>query len=85
MASLDYRWSIARYVAARVFVDGATVAGGVGSTQIDRMRFAFGIGLDVSSASTELGQIAVSASPEGANVFLSFGVPSGFGDRQHRD
>ncbi len=85
VASLDYRWSIARYVAARVFVDGATVAGGVGSTQIDRMRFAFGIGLDVSSASTELGQIAVSASPEGANVFLSFGVPSGFGDRQHRD
>jgi hypothetical protein len=83
--SLDYRYGFLRMFAARAFVDLSTVLPELGAIGHEAPRFAAGVGLDVSSSSAELGRFAFAASPEGVRFLLSFGVPSGFGDRQHRD
>lgn len=84
VASLDYRFSIVRYLGARVFVDVATVGPDIGAALDAPKRVAAGFGVDVFSSSTELAQMIVSFSGEGARASLTFGVPTLFGDRQHR-
>jgi hypothetical protein len=85
VASLDYRWALMRYLAARLFVDAATVAPSLGELELD-LRPAGGFGFDVYSRSSQLGSLALSVSPEGARFLLNIGVgPSAFGDRQHRN
>ncbi len=84
VASLDYRWTVMRYLAARLFVDAATVAPSVTDLKLDGARFAGGFGFDVFSRSTQLGSIAFIGSGDGLRFTFSFGVSSGFGDRQHR-
>ena len=84
VASLDYRFSVVRYLGARLVVDVATVGPDVGSMLDVPVRVAGGFGVDVFSKSTELAQLIVSFSGEGARAYLTFGVPSLFGDRQHR-
>ena len=84
VVSLDYRWSIIQYVGARVFLDMATVGPDMGTMLNAPKRFAGGFGVDVYSSSTELAQLMISLSSEGARAFFTFGVPSPFGDRQHR-
>ena len=84
VASLDYRWAMIRYAGARLFVDVATVAPSFQSIFDAPPRFAVGFGVDLYGASTELGQFALAVSPEGARVLFTFGVPTSFGDRQHR-
>jgi hypothetical protein len=85
VGSIDYRWAVLRYVAARIFLDTATVAPHLAALSLEHLRFAAGFGADVASASTEIGRVALSFSPEGARLLLSLGVPSPFGDRQHRE
>lgn len=85
VGSLDYRWAIARYVAARAFGDVATVAPRVSELGLDALRYHAGFGFDVYSRSAPLGSIAMSGGPEGARFIFYFGVSSAsFGDRQHR-
>lgn len=84
VGSLDYRWAVARYLAARAFTDVATVAPELGSIDLGALRYAAGFGFDIYSKSAPLGSLAISGSPDGARFFLSFGVASSFGDRQHR-
>lgn len=84
VASLDYRWAIARHLAARAFADVATVAPRVRALGFDALRYDAGFGFDVYSRSAPLGSIAVSGSPDGEKLILYFGVSSSFGDRQHR-
>jgi hypothetical protein len=84
IVSLDYHWSIIQYVGARLFLDMATVGPDVGTMLDATKRFAGGFGVDVYSKSTELAQLMVSFSTEGARASFTFGVPSPFGDRQHR-
>jgi hypothetical protein len=84
VGSLDYRWTVMRYLAARLFADAATVAPSVSDLELDHLRWIGGFGFDVFSRHTQLGSLAISAGPEGASFFFSFGVASGFGDRQHR-
>ena len=85
VGSLDYRWAIARYVAARVFADTTTVTPTLQSLDLRTLRYAFGGGIDLHTSTTEVGRIAIAFS-EGATRFLfSYGLPpAGFGDRQHR-
>jgi hypothetical protein len=84
VASIDYRWAFARFLAARVFVDGATVGAGPLDLFVGLPRPAFGLGLDLFSRSTDIGQVALSWSPEGVRFLLSFGLSTA-SDRQHRD
>lgn len=84
VGSLDYRWTLARYLAARLFGDVATVAPRVAELRLEGLRWDAGFGLDVFSRDTQLGSLAVSGSPDGGRFILTFGVSSGFGDRQHR-
>jgi hypothetical protein len=84
VASLDYRWGIWRYAAARIFVDGATVAPRVAALRLEHLRWATGFGFDVFSNTTLLGSASLVGSPEGFRFLMRFGVGSGFGDRQHR-
>ena len=84
VASLDYRWSMVRYLGPRLFVDVAEVGPDLGSAFKARPRVAAGFGLDLFSDSTEIAQAMMSFSGEGVRVLLSFGVPTQFGDRQHR-
>lgn len=85
VGSLDYRWAIARYVAARVFIDTTTVTPTLQELDLRTLRYAYGGGIDLHTSTTEVGRIAISFS-EGATRFLfSYGLPPvGFGDRQHR-
>ena len=83
-ASLDYRYAFMKIFAARGFFDATTVAPRVSALSLDHLRFAAGVGIDFVTPSTELGRIAVAVSPEGTRLLLTFGVPKGFGDRQHR-
>jgi hypothetical protein len=84
VASFDYRFSIMRYLGARLFVDFAVVGPDIGAAVDADKRVAGGFGVDVFSRSTELLQFMASFSSEGARAFLTFGIPTLFGDRQHR-
>ncbi len=83
VASIDYRWAFARYVGARLFVDGATVGEGPIQLVTVAPRPAFGFGIDLFSRATEIGQAAISWSPDGVRLLLSFGVSTSTHDRQH--
>ncbi|MBI5533071.1 MAG: hypothetical protein HY898_10165 [Deltaproteobacteria bacterium] len=83
--SLDYRWKVQRFVAARLFVDAATVAPSARDLSLKGMRYVGGFEVDLYTANTELARLGVSVSPEGALFVFSFGVAPRFGDRQHRD
>jgi hypothetical protein len=85
VASLDYRWKLANYLAATVFIDGATVAPSVKELKPKDMRWAGGAGVDLYSDNALLARLFLVVSPEGAMLQLSFGVASRFGDRQHRN
>ncbi|MFT3773161.1 MAG: hypothetical protein QM820_47885 [Minicystis sp.] len=84
VASIDYRFSIVRFLGARLFLDLATVGRDIGAMLDAPKRLAGGFGFDVFSSSTELAQMTMSFSGEGVRAFLTFGVPTLFGDRQHR-
>jgi hypothetical protein len=86
VASLDYRWTLMKFVAARVFTDVSTVAPRLDALRLDSLHYAWGFGLDLHSAHAELGRILFAFSPEGFRFAFNIGVaPSGFGDRQHRN
>jgi hypothetical protein len=86
VGSVDYRWQVIRFVAARLFADVARVAPDVPHLFSTDWRWAAGFGLDLHGNSTELGRLALAYSPEGINVLFSLGLPGpGFGDRQHRE
>ncbi len=85
VASLDYRWTVMRYLAARLFVDAAKVSPNLPKLTEGAPRFAGGLGFDVFSRSGILGSLTTIVSPEGYNIRLNLGVGGGFGDRQHRD
>ncbi len=84
VASLDYRWSLMRYLAARIFIDAAAVAPSPAKIFEAPPRVAAGFGIDLFSDSALLGQLAFSFSGDGMRLLLSFGLPAGYGDRQHR-
>lgn len=85
VASLDYRWTLMKFIAARVFGDATNVAPELQSLGLDQMRFAWGFGFDLHSANAQLGRVALAFSEDDVRFFFSLGVaPSGFGDRQHR-
>ena len=85
VASIDYRWYLMQFLAARLFFDVARVAPSMRELTIDNLRWAAGFGFDLHTSTSELGRIAVAGSPEGFHFLLTLGVPAGFGDRQHRD
>jgi hypothetical protein len=84
VASIDYRWSLVRYVGPRLFIDMAQVGPDLGHMLNAVPRFAGGFGVDVFSSDTELAQTMISFSNEGVRVLFTFGIPTQFGDRQHR-
>jgi hypothetical protein len=85
VASVDYRWHVMRFVAARLFVDVARVAPSLRELTLDELRWAAGFGFDLHTSTSELGRIAVAGSGEGFHFLFTLGVPARFGDRQHRD
>jgi hypothetical protein len=85
VASLDYRWYLSRFVAARIFGDLARVAPSIWEMTLDDWRWAAGFGFDLHTSTTEVGRVAIAGSTEGFHFLLAFGVPALFGDRQHRD
>jgi hypothetical protein len=85
VASVDYRWSLMHFLGARLFVDAATVAPRIPALVAAPPRIAAGFGIDIFGETTEIGQLAVSFTAEGARLLLSFGLARAFGDRQHRD
>jgi hypothetical protein len=85
VASLDYRWHVLPILYARVFSDVATVAPRLGALAVTHARVDGGLGIDVSSKDAEIASFAFSASQDGLRVYLTFGVPSAFGDRLHRN
>jgi hypothetical protein len=85
VASLDYRWYIVPFLAGRVFVDVAKVLPSLGQWTFDDLRWACGFGFDLHTAETQIGRLGITVSPDGAGFNFALGVPSGFGDRQHRD
>jgi hypothetical protein len=82
-ASIDYRWGFAPQISGRLFVDVNSV--GSELAKLGRPRWAAGFGMDIYASAHDIGAWAFSFSPEGVAFFLSFGVPSSFGDRQHRE
>ncbi|MBX3182325.1 MAG: hypothetical protein KIT72_09260 [Polyangiaceae bacterium] len=85
VASLDYRWTVMRYLAARLFVDAAKVSPDLPKLTEGAPRYAGGLGFDVFTRTGSLGSLTTVVSPEGYNITLNLGVGAGFGDRQHRD
>jgi len=85
VASLDYRWYLSRFVAARLFVDFAKVLPSIWNLNLEDVRWAGGFGFDLHTSTSEVGRVAIAGSAEGFHFLFAFGVPAGFGDRQHRD
>ena len=85
LASLDYRWQLRTYIAARVFFDATTVAPTIPRLDVTHLAWATGVGIDLHSRNTQLGRFGISFSPDAVQLFLVFGLSDpGFGDRQHR-
>ena len=85
LASLDYRWQLRSYVAARIFADAVTVARQLTALSLTDLSWAVGAGIDLHSSATEIGRLGFSYSSGGAQLLLVFGLSDpGFGDRQHR-
>lgn len=82
-ASLDYRWGFAPQISGRLFFDLNSV--GSELVKLGSPRWAVGFGMDIYASAHDIGAWAFSFSNEGVGFFLSFGVPSSFGDRQHRE
>lgn len=82
-ASVDYRWGFAPQVSGRLFFDMNSV--GPELVKLGGPRWAVGLGMDIYASAHDIGSWAFSFSQEGVGFFLSFGVPSSFGDRQHRE
>jgi hypothetical protein len=85
VASVDYRWYVSRFVAARLFVDFAKVAPSIWELNLDNVRWAGGFGFDLHTSTSQVGRVALAGGPEGINFLFAFGVPANFGDRQHRN
>jgi hypothetical protein len=85
VVSLDYRWYLSRFISARLFVDLARVAPSIWDMTWQDVRWASGFGFDLHTSTTEIGRVAFAGSTEGFHFLFAFGVPAGFGDRQHRD
>lgn len=85
VGSVDYRWAFTGNAGARLFVDTATVGPAVQDLAFADFRWALGAGLDLWSSGTDIGSFSVAGGPDGVNLHLSFGVSSGFEDRQHRE
>ena len=85
LASLDYRWQLRPFVAARIFVDFTTVAPTIPKLSVEHISWAAGFGLDLHSTQTAIGRVAVAGAPDNVQLILVFGLADpGFGDRQHR-
>ncbi len=82
-ASLDYRWGFAPQISGRLFFDLNSV--GSELVKLGGPRWSVGFGMDIYASAHDIGAWAFSFSNEGVGFFLSFGVPSSFGDRQHRE
>jgi hypothetical protein len=82
--SLDYRWSMIRYLGPRLFIDAAQIGPDMAAAFKVAPRVAGGFGIDLFSDDTELAQAMMSFSTEGVRVLFTFGIPTQFGDRQHR-
>jgi hypothetical protein len=82
-ASLDYRWGFAPQISGRLFFDINSV--GPELVKLGSPRWALGFGMDIYASAHDIGSWAFSFSPDGIGFSLSFGVPSSFGDRQHRE
>jgi hypothetical protein len=88
VASLDYSWQLVPALGLRVFFDAATVAPSVTQIsleQLKHMRYAGGLALDVFAGKSALASIGIAATSDGVRVVGNIGVPSQYGDRQHRD
>lgn len=85
LASLDYRWQLRTFIAARVFFDATTVAPTIPRLDVNHLAWATGIGLDLHSRDTLLGRAGITFSADAVQLVLVFGLADpGFGDRQHR-
>jgi hypothetical protein len=85
VASIDYRWAIAQYVAARLFVDTTTVSRTFRDLDLHTLRWAFGGGIDLHTSTTEIGRLGLALTDSSVRILFSYGLPpAGFGDRQHR-
>ncbi len=87
LGSLDYTWSLVPALGMRLFVDALSVAPSledIGFTQLIKMRFAGGVGIDGFAGATPLARLSLSASSDGMRVIASFGSTQNYGDRQHR-
>jgi len=85
LASLDYRWQLRPFVAARVFVDFTTVAPTIPKLSVEHLAWAAGFGVDLHSSQTAIGRVAFAGAPDNVQLILVFGLADpGFGDRQHR-
>ena len=85
LASLDYRWQLRPFVAARIFVDATTVAPTLPKLSLEHLAWAAGFAIDLHSTQTAIGRVGIAASPDTVSLILVFGLADpGFGDRQHR-
>lgn len=82
--SLDYRWKVMRFFAARLFGDAATVAERVQYLRINDMRWILGGGVDLFGSAADLVRLALGAGADGVQFSFSFGLPGPYGDRQHQ-
>ncbi|MEO7328859.1 MAG: hypothetical protein ABI193_09795 [Minicystis sp.] len=85
VASVDYQWSLMHLLGARLFADAASVAPQFTALAAAPPRVAAGFGIDFFGETHELAQLAVAFTTEGVRLLLSFGLPTAFHDRQHRD
>lgn len=77
VASADYRWDVARSVAARLFVDAGRVFASPGDLSFDDLRVGYGIGLDLHTEHSFLARTSLSSSVDGG-VFIDFALDPAF-------
>jgi hypothetical protein len=79
--SLEYRWPLTHNVSGHLFADYLMVGDSVGHLTFRDAPYAYGVGIAIQGARSEVGRIAVSTGSEGARLMIDLGLSFHVSDR----
>jgi hypothetical protein len=79
--SLEYRWPLTHNVSGHLFIDYLMVGDSVRHLTFHDAPYAYGVGIAIQGARSEVGRIAVSGGSEGVRLMIDLGLTTHVSDR----
>jgi hypothetical protein len=81
--SVEYQWPLTHNVSGQIFLDYLMVADSMSHLTVRDAPYAYGAGIAIQGALSEIGRIAVSTGSEGVRLMIDFGLSTHVSDRLH--